>query len=34
MINKNLRKVAKLLNIFLTTPDQVEKYVEIMQSTF
>ena len=25
---KNLRKVAKSLNIFLTTPDEVEKYVQ------
>ena len=24
---QNLRKVAKLLFIFLTTPDEVEKYV-------
>ena len=28
----NLRKVAKSLYMFLTTPDEVEKYVEIMQS--
>ena len=27
---QNLRKVAKLLYIFLATPDEVEKYVEIM----
>ena len=25
---QNLRKVAKLLCIFLTTPDEVEKYVQ------
>ena len=31
---KNKRKVAKLLDIFLTTPDEVEKYVEIMKSNF
>ena len=29
---QNLRKVAKLLCIFLTTYDEVENYVEIMQS--
>ena len=29
---QNLRKVAKLLYIFLITPDEVEKYVEIMES--
>ena len=29
---QNLRKVAKLLCIFLTTHDEVENYVEIMQS--
>ena len=29
--NKNLRKVAKLLHIFLTTPNEVENY---LQSTF
>ena len=29
---QNLRKVAKLLYIFLTTPDKVAKYVKIMQS--
>ena len=28
----NLRKVVESLYIFLTTPDEVEKYVEIMQS--
>ena len=28
---QNVRKVTKLLYIFLTTPDKVEKYVEIMQ---
>ena len=28
---QNLRKVAKLLYIFLTTLDEVEKYVDIMQ---
>ena len=25
---QNLRKVAKLLYIFLTTPDEIEKYVQ------
>ena len=30
---QNLRKVAKSLYIFLTTPDEVEKYIEIMQSS-
>ena len=30
---QNRRKVAKLLYIFLTTPDEAEKYVEIMQSS-
>ena len=29
---QNLRKVAESLYIFLTTPDEVENYVEIMQS--
>ena len=29
---QNLRKVAKLLYIFLTTPDEVEKYAKMMQS--
>ena len=29
---QNLRKVAKLLYIFQTTPDEVEKYLEVMQS--
>ena len=29
---QNLRKVAESLYIFLTAPDEVEKYVEIMQS--
>ena len=28
---QNLRKVAKSLYTFLTTPDEVEIYVEIMQ---
>ena len=28
---QNLRKVAKLLYIFLTTPDEVEKYTKMMQ---
>ena len=27
----NLRKVAKSLHIFLTAPDEVEKYVEIIR---
>ena len=30
---KNLRKFAELLDIFLTTPDDVEKYVEMIQSS-
>ena len=30
---QNLRKVTKLLYLFLTTPDEVEKYVEIIRST-
>ena len=29
---ENIRKVAESLYIFLTTPDEVEKYVEIIQS--
>ena len=29
---QNLIKVAELLCIFLTTPDEVEKYAKIMQS--
>ena len=29
---QNLRKVAKSLYIFLTTPDEIEKYAKIMQS--
>ena len=29
---QNLRKVAESLYIFLTTPDEVENYVEIMRS--
>ena len=29
---QNLRKVDKLLYIFLTTTDKLQKYVEIMQS--
>ena len=29
---QNLRKVAELLYIFLTTPDEAEKYAAIMQS--
>ena len=29
---QNLRKVSESLNNFLTAPDEVEKYVEIMQS--
>ena len=28
---QNLRKVAKLLYIFLTTPDEVEKYTKMMK---
>ena len=27
----NLRKVAESVYIFLTTPDEIEKYVEMMQ---
>ena len=30
---ENIRKVAESLYIFLTTPDEVEKYVEMMQSS-
>ena len=30
---KNLRKVAKSLYIFLTAPDEVEKYAKKMQSS-
>ena len=30
---KNLRKVVDSFYIFLTTPDEVEKYVEMMQSS-
>ena len=30
---QNLRKVAKSLYIFLATPDEVEKYVDNMQSS-
>ena len=30
---KNLRKFAELLDIFLATPDDVEKYVEMIQSS-
>ena len=29
---ENIRKVAKSLHIFLATPNEIEKYVEIMQS--
>ena len=29
---QNLRKVVELLYIFLTTPNEVERYVETMQS--
>ena len=32
MKNKILEKFSKLLYIFLPTPDEVEKYVEIKQS--
>ena len=31
---QNLRNVTKLLHNFLTTPDEVEKYVEIMQLNY
>ena len=31
---QNLRKVAKSLYIFLSTPDEVEKYTKMMQSNF
>ena len=30
---QNLRKVDELLYIFLATPDEVEKYIEMMQSS-
>ena len=30
--NKNFRKIAKSLYIFLTTPDEVEKYVQLSSS--
>ena len=30
---QNLRKVAESLYIFLTTPDEVEKFVNMMQSS-
>ena len=29
---QNIRNVVQLLDIFLTTPDEVEKYVKMMQS--
>ena len=32
MEEQNLRKIAEWLYIFLTTPSEVEKYVEMMQS--
>ena len=31
---QNLRKVIESLFMFLTTPDEVKKYVEMMQSSF
>ena len=31
---QSLQKVAKAVYIFLTVPDEVEKYVEMMQSSF
>ena len=31
---QNLRKVAESLYIFLTKPDEIEKYVEMIQSSF
>ena len=31
---ENLRKIAELVYIFLTTPDEVEKHVEMMHSSF
>ena len=31
---QNLRKVAKSLYIFLSTPDEVERYTKMMQSNF
>ena len=31
---KNIRKVAESLYIFLTIPDEVEIYVEMMQSNY
>ena len=30
---QNLRKIAEWLYIFLTTPDEVEKYAKILQSS-
>ena len=32
LAEQNIRKVVQSLYIFLTTPDEVEKYVEMMQS--
>ena len=32
LLEQNVRKVAKSLYLFLTKPDEVEDYVEIMQS--
>ena len=31
---QSLQKVAKAVYVFLTIPDEVEKYVEMMQSSF
>ena len=31
---KNVRKVFKMIYIFLTAPDEVEKYAKMMQSNF
>ena len=31
---QNLRKVAESLYIFLATPDEVEKYAKMMQSSY
>ena len=31
---QNLRKVAESLYIFLTTPDEIGKYIEMMQASY
>ena len=33
LIGKNFRKVVESLYIFLTIPDEVEKYVQMMKSS-